>query len=478
MKLYIKGKEVTYLGGCVIERNYPFFENEGIENTFSYSHKVPIDKITQQLFNYIERENTSVNSDLFDHLFIDNQGNQFKAVARINNIDDDHYSLNIEDTSSSIYKRLKDLNLNELVYDKYVFDTVDEYEAWAKGGSDNLYADRNLSYPLLNAKNFFSAYDVESATKNIWEKYPILNLWHVLQGEPEPIAETFLWPCIRTQHIVDAIASKLGLVDFLPSGLGQWYIPSNFFSDVTSLFLYRNTYVSEGGKIVVKIADFIPPVSALDFISQMLMESNSCVYGEMSASGTKKRSEMLTDVSSGVDITPYVFDKTQKIDKSYNGYKFDYYDDVIPVGGREYEESLNADPIGIKTYYKNGGFVEIGDVNIEYKQLRKFDNWFKSFGYLSLAKRRTTSGTTELAGYNTLYQYPFDLMRADMQTYLNWKVKAKRIIKAKCYPHRILLEALKKNDVIYNRKSYLLKQARWEVLPDRYGTISITMIER
>jgi hypothetical protein len=479
MKLFIKNTEVPYLGGCVVERNYPFFGDEGIENTFSFSHKIPINKETQLLFENIERENIQVNSDLFPYAFTDNYGNQLRAVGRVSDIDDDHYHINIEDTSTSIYRKLKDITLDDLSLDEYEFDTVAEYEAWAKGGSETMYAGRNVSYPLLNAQDFFANDDdIDDAN---WNKAPILNLWHslALGDTPGPLPETFLWPCIRTKHITDAIATHLGLNNFLPSGLGKWFIPSNFGPAAYDMWLEKKAYVREDGKIKVKISDFISPISALDFIKALLRESNSIVYGENLNMSFHSRAEILTSASNGIDITAYVISAKQKIERSQNGYQFNYYGDIINVDGREFKEEVTGDPIDLVDYWKDGGRVKIGDVGIKYQQQRKFeDAWFRSFGYLTLAKRYTEHGVTELDGYNTLYQYPFGDMSADMQTYLNWKVKAKRAINVKCYPHRLLLSALNNNQVTYKGKVYLIKQARWEFLLTRIGNISLTIVER
>lgn len=477
MKLFINNTLLPYMGGCVIERNYAFFSIEGIENSFSYSHKVPINAESTKLFGNINRLRVPVSTDLYDHRFIDQLGSQFTGKSRINKTDDDFFYLNIEDTASSIWARLKTLNLNELDLDEYTFNSIDDYSTWAKSGTDDFYTGKNLSYPLLHAKDFFS--DLESAAgMDLWNDFPVFNHWHDLRTFVSPQKPaTMLWPCIRVSHIVAAIESKLGISNFFLKGLGEWYIPSHYNVPIDDLFEEKKAYSESQGVISLKVVDFMPKINALEFITRLLNESNSISWGDDFGMNFNSRAEIISDETKPFDITPYVIGSSQTTQKSINGYKYLYYGRRIINGAEELEIEISEDPINIAVYYKDAGKTHIGSVDIVYQTTNYAENWFPHFACLSPAKRVTTS-TTYLDDYNTLYQFPFEDLSEDMETYLDWKIKHKRIITAKCIPHKLLFNALNSNRVLFNDTVCLLKQARWEILPHKSGLVKLVMVQR
>lgn len=497
MKLEINGIAVPYGGGCTIEENYPFFEDNGLENSFSYSFKIPICAITKQIFKNAERINTNFDYEERYYLKLSHLGKVYVAgESEIIDISETDYEVFIADTGSSIYSKLKNLNLKDLNLDSFTFDNKEAYIAFAKERIHSNMKDSKIVFPLMGATKFFenTEYDDVSTELVTYKISPVLNSWddrYERQTE-YPKNHVTLFPCIPIHYIIDKISEKLEISLNYTEQTEDVVIPDHMRGKTLNQILETGAWRDVNGKIVVNIADFIPEITALEFFEYIIQ--NSCVFQKNQETITFRNQALILPVNQ-LDITPYVISKTQAPIKEIKGWTLQQKDceilaaSEIPAGN-EIEIEFNYEKVTEKTWLdelvKND--ITVGDDGAvghdpedpgdEYTQVFRT---FNSINDFELKETYKDLVITKIHHETPEEYYPVNItdVKQEWVDYLNWKIKAKRKVTVKCTPNeKLFARNTSQFGCVYQNKEFLIEQVRYELGKNKIGTVTYILQER
>jgi len=472
MKLEINNIAVPYKGGCTVEKNYPFFEEGGLENSFSYTFSVPICPITHNVFGNIERLNSRLPLATYKVRLSHEEITYVTGNARLSGANDKDIKLNLTDEGNSIYGALSDLKLTDLDVAKFTFNNYDEYLAFAKGKTFDNMLTNELHYPLIHCPDFYNNVkgegDAFESAMAVWDANPLLNHWHGLteSAQANTVPDTVLFPVIPSTYILKKICEKLGIEQMSNSEMYNVVI-SSYFRGRTPLDVFDSgAYREENGIITVDVADFLPPITALEYFQSIMGNAN--LY-RPDRFNIKRKAHLLLDPQPGIDITPYVIEDSvnQIFLKEKDGWEVECCGEILTSGNGELNIPLSAENVSQVQYrIPDDGKKLIGSIGLTLGDKNSYKNVFPLLGGYA-------HGVVVIRNMNNT-----DLING-WQEYLNWEVKEKRQITLKCTPHEDqFISILRLGLCMYKNVSFLIKQIRFEMLENRLGVVTYVLVQR